>query len=130
MKKFLFTFTLLTTLLIVMVIFPNHSLAISRAGLVSPTGGISMNAGSFGSNANTSVDATSTGKVFQLIGGILLYGAVAVAVIWGAVLGIRFITGTVETKATIKDNLVPYFVGLIVAFGAYGIWSAVINILQ
>ena len=130
MKKGLLIVSFLTTLLLIMMAVPNFSLAISRKGLSTPTGGIKTDVGDFGTDSNSKIDNSATSEVFKLISGVLLYGAIAVAVIWGAILGINFITGTVETKATIKDNLVPYFVGLIVSFGAYGIWTAVINILQ
>ena len=38
--------------------------------------------------------------------------------------------GSVEQKAKVKDSLVPYIVGCIVIFGAFGIWKLVIQILN
>ena len=81
-------------------------------------------------NQSAIIDPGDTQGVFQTISNLLLYGAIAIGVIWGAVIGVRFIIGTVETKATVKDQLVPYFIGLVVSFGAYAIWSAVVNALR
>ncbi len=53
-----------------------------------------------------------------------------VAVIVGLIIGIRFMTGGIEEKAKIKELLVPYVAGCIVIFGAFGIWSLVVNVLM
>lgn len=61
---------------------------------------------------------------------ILLIIGTAVAVIVGAVLGIQFITGSVEQKGKIKEALIPFVIGCVVIFGAFGIWRIVITILK
>ena len=38
--------------------------------------------------------------------------------------------GSVEQKAKVKDALVPYIVGCIVIFGAFGIWKLVLTLLE
>lgn len=58
-----------------------------------------------------------------------LYG-LAIAIIIGLVLGIQFMMGSVEQKAKVKDSLVPYVVGCIVIFGAFGIWKIVLTVLE
>lgn len=60
---------------------------------------------------------------------LLIVGTV-IAVIVGAILGIQFITGSVEQKAKVKDSLIPFIVGCVVIFGAFGIWKLVITILR
>ena len=60
----------------------------------------------------------------------LLIIAVAIAVIVGIILGIQFITGSVEQKSKIKESLIPYFVGCAVIFGALGIWRLTITIFS
>ncbi len=60
----------------------------------------------------------------------LLIIGIAVAVIVGIILGIQFITGSVEQKSKIKESLIPYFVGCAVIFGALGIWKLVITIFS
>lgn len=61
---------------------------------------------------------------------IMLGIAVAVAVIVGMVMGIQFITAGVNGQAKIKEKLIPFAVGCVVAFGAFGIWKLVLNILD
>ncbi len=65
----------------------------------------------------------------NIIYNVLLILGIAVALIWGLVLGIQFITGTIEEKAEIKKGLIPYVVGCIIIFGAFGIWKLVLNLL-
>ena len=64
---------------------------------------------------------------------VLLVIGIAVAFIWGIVLGIQFITGSLGEKADVKKNLIVYIIGCIIIFGAFGIWKLllqlVINIL-
>lgn len=60
---------------------------------------------------------------------LLILGTVA-AVIVGAILGLQFMVGSVEQKGKIKEALLPYFVGCVVIFGAFGIWKLVITILR
>ena len=61
---------------------------------------------------------------------ILLIIGTVIAMIVGVVLGIQFITGSVEAKSKVKESLIPYVVGCIVIFGAFGIWKLAITVLQ
>ena len=60
---------------------------------------------------------------------ILLVIGVIVAAIIGTILGVQFITGSVEQKSKVKESLIPYVVGCVVIFGAFGIWKFVVTIL-
>ena len=53
---------------------------------------------------------------------------VVLSVVIGAILGIKFMAGTVDEQVKVKETLVPYAVGCIVVFGAFGIWKLVITI--
>lgn len=53
--------------------------------------------------------------------------AICVAVIIGAIIGIQFMTGSIEGKAKIQEALVPYIIGCIVVFGAFFIWRTLVN---
>ncbi|MBP3256169.1 MAG: hypothetical protein J6M60_06780 [Clostridia bacterium] len=53
-----------------------------------------------------------------------------IAVIVGVILGVKIVTSGVEEKAQVKELLVPYFVGVVILFGAFGIWKLVVEILQ
>ena len=55
---------------------------------------------------------------------------VAVAVITGMVIGIKYMTGSVEEKANYKQRLVPYLIGCIVVFGGFGIWKLIVSIVS
>ena len=60
---------------------------------------------------------------------ILLTIGVALTVIVGGILGIKFIIASAEDKAQIKEMLIPYVVGCIVIYGAFGIWKLVVEIM-
>ena len=67
---------------------------------------------------------TSVGDLYNILLGI----GIALSVIIGAVLGIKFMVGSVEEQAKIKETLIPYAISCIVVFGAFGIWKIVISI--
>lgn len=52
----------------------------------------------------------------------LLIVGVALTAIIGVVLGIKFMIASAEDKAKIKEAFVPYIIGCIVIYGAFGIW--------
>ena len=52
------------------------------------------------------------------------------AVVVAAYLGIKFITSSVEEQAKVKESLIPFVVGCVVIFGAFGIWKLVTNLLE
>ncbi len=53
-----------------------------------------------------------------------------IAVGCGVVLGIKFITSSVEGQAKVKELLLPYCIGCLIIFGAFGIWKIVINFME
>lgn len=59
----------------------------------------------------------------------LLGIAMVLAVIVGMIIGIKFMTGSIEEKAKIKEALMPYVAGCVVVFGAFGIWKLAVTIL-
>ena len=61
---------------------------------------------------------------------VLLVIGIAVAFIWGIVLGIQFVTGSLGEKADVKKNLIVYVSGCIIIFGAFGIWRLLLQLLQ
>ena len=61
---------------------------------------------------------------------VLLVIGIAAAFIWGLILGIQFITGSLGEKADVKKNLIVYLVGCVIIFGAFGIWKIVLTVLQ
>lgn len=82
-------------------------------------------------NNGASTDVIETDKlknVSDVIYNILLIIGTIIAVIVGTILGIQFITGSVEQKAKVKDSLIPFVIGCVVIFGAFGIWKLVVQI--
>ena len=62
---------------------------------------------------------------------LTLYAIAAViSVIIGGILGIQFMIASAEDKAKIKEALLPYIIGCIVAFGSIGIWRIIISVLN
>jgi len=55
---------------------------------------------------------------------------VAVTVIVGGALGIKFMMASVEDRAKIKESLVPYIAGCIAIYGAFGIWKLAITVFS
>lgn len=85
---------------------------------------------STGKDDTAKVDQTKLINTSSSIYNILLVVGMGVAVIIAAILGIKFMIGSVEEKAQIKDALVPFIIGCIVIFGAFGIWKISINMFS
>ena len=66
----------------------------------------------------------------DFVSGILLWIAVAVTLISAVIMGINFLTQSVEDKAKIKESMTPWVIGMITSFGAYTIWQITINLLS
>ncbi len=78
-------------------------------------------------------DIFSTSELHDLsstIYNILLVVGIVIAVLLGAVLGIKFMMEGAEGKAEVQKALVPYVIGCIVIFGAFAIWKIVVTVLQ
>ena len=50
-----------------------------------------------------------------------------IAVVVGIVLGIKYMIAGADEKAEVKETLLPYIIGCVVTFGAFGIWRILIN---
>ncbi len=55
---------------------------------------------------------------------------VAITLIVGGILGIKFMVASVEDKAKIKEMLIPYIVGCVVIYGAFAIWKITVEVLS
>ena len=67
-----------------------------------------------------------SGQVYN----ILISIAVVVVIVVGIFLGIKFMFAGVDEKADVKKSLIIYVIGSVVVFGAFGIWSALVTILN
>ena len=81
-----------------------------------------------GKDGSAKIDKGSLQNASSSIYNILLICGMIVAVLIGAILGIKFMIGSVEEKAEIKAALVPFVIGCIVVFGAFGIWKIVVTV--
>lgn len=97
------------------------------------TGDIVSEAGEFinvGKNENSPINENALKPGSSTLYNVLLAIGIAVALIWGLVLGVQFVTGSLEDKADIKKGLIPYIIGCVIIFGAFDIWRLVINLLE
>ena len=73
-------------------------------------------------------DESKLKDISATVSGILLTIAIVVTVISTVVMGINFVIQSVEEKAKIKESMVPWIIGIIISFGAYGIWKVTMGI--
>lgn len=81
-------------------------------------------------DANSVLNTTSIKPITDNLYNILFSIGMVIAVIVGLVLGIQFMLAASEEKAKIKETLIPYIVGCVIVFGAFGIWKIVLIVLQ
>ena len=74
------------------------------------------------------IDASKLKDFSNTMANALIGIGTAIAVIYSVVLGIKFMIGSMEEKAEIKESLVPFIIGCAVLFGAYGIWKIVVSV--
>jgi len=67
--------------------------------------------------------------VSKTISSILFVIAIGVALVTVTVTGINLMIQSAEEKAKTKEALVPLVIGMIISFGAYGIWKIMVGIL-
>ena len=79
---------------------------------------------------NDKIDESEVSQLSNSVYSILQFIAVVVAVVMITILGIKYITGSVEMQADIKKTLVPYVIGAFMAFGAFAIWKVVVLVLE
>lgn len=83
-----------------------------------------------GTSQNNPLDITGVQNVTDVLYNILLAVGIIVAVIVGLLIGIKYMTGSVVQKSETKQLLLPYIVGCVVIFGAFGIWKIVVELLN
>lgn len=83
-----------------------------------------------GASNKNSVDDFETKRIMNDLYSIVFTLGVAVTVIIGGVLGIKFMLASAEDKAKVKESMVPYIVGCVVIYGAVGIWKICIQLFS
>ena len=74
------------------------------------------------------IEESELKNISDTVSSVLLTVAVAVTFISIGAMGVTFAIQTVEDKAKVKEAMVPWLIGVLVSFGAYGIWKIVMTI--
>lgn len=121
---------LLINIMVIFIILFNLFIPNAYAG---PLQDIMNRAGGFvnnGENGGNVINNDALKEGSNTLYNVLLVIGIAVAFIWGIVLGIQFITGSLGEKADVKKNLIVYLVGCVIIFGAFGIWKLLLQLLE
>lgn len=81
-----------------------------------------------GSGPAVNIQESELQKISKTVSNVLLSIAVGVTLISAIVMGINFTIQSVEDKAKVKESMVPWVIGIFVAFGAYGIWKITMGV--
>lgn len=128
MKKMLFKICLITLLILCSLsLYSTTCMADGSLDDVMNNGNSFLNAGS---GSSTMIDQNDLKSLSNFISGVLLTIAIGVTVITGAIMGLNFITQSIEEKAKVKESMVPWVIGIIVSFGAFTIWEVAVNLFQ
>ena len=96
----------------------------------TPQGTIEGADGFIGAANGTPLKEKSLQDASDTLASTLMIVGVVVAMIVITALGIKFMTGSVEEKAKVKETLIPFVIGCIIIFGAYTIWNIVLQLTQ
>ncbi len=128
MKKMLFKICLITLLVLCSLsLYSTTCMADSSLDDIMNNGNSFLNAGS---ESSTMIDQNDLKSLSNFISGVLLTIAIGVTVITGAIMGLNFITQSIEEKAKVKESMVPWIIGIIVSLGAFTIWEVAVNLFQ
>ena len=120
MKKMLFKICLITLLVLCSLsLYSTTCMADSSLDDIMNNGNSFLNAGS---ESSTMIDQNDLKSLSTI--------AIGVTVITGAIMGLNFITQSIEEKAKVKESMVPWIIGIIVSFGAFTIWEVAVNLFQ
>ena len=115
------------------ILFPSTSKAASSIGDAIKQAGNFIDEGKReyeAQNANETIDTTTLNESASDIFNLLFAVGTVIVVIVGGILGIQFMMASVEEKAKVKEMMIPYVIGSIAIFGAFGIWKVVVSIVQ
>lgn len=82
------------------------------------------------SGSTNVIEETELKSLSDLVSGILLWIAVAVTLITAIIMGITFLTQSIEDKAKVKESMTPWVIGIIISFSAYTIWKITIAVFS
>ncbi len=76
------------------------------------------------------IDSEKMKNTSNIIYNVLLTIAIGVAVIYASILGVKFMMGSTEDKAQLKESLIPFLIGCIIIFSSFAIWKAFVEFLK
>ena len=76
------------------------------------------------------IDEAAVQRNVGFIYNIFFACGMVIAVVCGVCLGIKFMVSSTEGKAEVKELLLPYIIGCVIIFGAFGIWKIVITVME
>ena len=94
------------------------------------TGDNFINEGKTESQKNEAINYEEFRLTTNNIGSVLTTLGIVLAVIIGGILGIQIMWGSIEQQVKAKEMIMPYVVGCIVIFGAFGIWKLAVTIFS
>ena len=89
-----------------------------------------VNNGKSSDDQDVIVDNDKVQQATNKIYNILLAIGIALSVIIGGILGIQIMWGSIEQQVKAKEMLMPYVVGCVVIFGAFGIWKICVTVFS
>lgn len=122
-----------TILIVILIITTNWNYTYAISDIMSGVGDFENSRYNYtinGIHNDMEIDSDNLQSMSNIIYNILLTIGIVVAVIVGLVLAMQFMAGSVEQKAKVQETLVPYIVGCIIIFGAFGIWKLVLTTLN
>lgn len=121
---------LLINIMVIFIILFNLFIPNAYAGPLQDIMNIAEGFVNNGENGGNVINNDALKEGSNTLYNVLLVIGIAVAFIWGIVLGIQFVTGSLGEKADVKKNLIVYVIGCIIIFGAFGIWRLLLQLLQ
>ena len=85
-----------------------------------------LNKGSQG----TTIDTQTAIETFLPIGRVLVGIATVVLVIVGSIIGVKYMLAGADEKAKLKEKLIFYVISIVLVYGAVGIFTLVVNIMN
>ena len=107
-------------MLIIQTIYTSKTEALSLDGIFK-AGDNFINEGKTESQKNEAINYEEFRLTTNNIGSVLTTLGIVLAVIIGGILGIQIMWGSIEQQVKAKEMIMPYVVGCIVIFGAFGI---------
>ena len=79
---------------------------------------------------NEAIDTSGFQKETNKVDNTLLALGIVLSVIIGGILGIQIMWGSIEQQVKAKEMLMPYALGCVVIFGAFGIWKLCVTVFS